>query len=324
LDLAAMSEEEVAALPEETLATIGALFAVASEVEVEPAVIEVYASPDWRISTSVVKSVVTQGVEMMNIQMQGMMTVMERIVRGQLEAGGEMDSLEGELALSGDGVGWEDPNVEELPVQLEVVSPTGRGFNWLDYSATSMAILFLMFAVTSGGRTLLAEREGGTLPRLLVSPTPPLTVLLGKMAGVALTGVLQVAILWGATTLLLDAYWGHPLAAAVSIVMLVLSATGVGAVISAWSTSPVQAGTIGTAFTLVGAATAGTFVPRSLLPEWLQQISLVTPQAWAIEIFSRLQTGRTLVSILPLLGGLFLLTVLYYVVALLGFRRQFQ
>jgi ABC-2 type transport system permease protein len=180
-----------------------------------------------------------------------------------------------------------------------------------------------MFAVTSGGRTLLAEREGGTLPRLLVSPTPALTILVGKMAGIVLTGLLQVSLLWGATSLW-GAYWGPPLGVAPAIVALVLCATGVGALISAWARTPGQASAIGTAVTLVASALSGTFFPRMGLPEWVQTLSLVTPNAWGIELFTALQSGEGGSTLLPLLGGTLALTVAYYLAALFGFRRQFD
>lgn len=322
LDLTALTQEQVDALSLEQKMALGRLFAGGAGPVDDPVIVEIYASPQRQISTAVVKGIVTQGLEIMNIKMRGIQAIMTRIVQGQLAAG--VDPAENAAGLGVEGTGAALPDAEsELPVRLQVVSPSGRPFSWLDYSAASMSILFLMFAVTSGGRTLLAERAGGTLPRLLVSPTPALTVLVGKMAGIVLTGLLQVGVLWGATSLV-GAYWGAPLGVVAGICVLVLCASGVGALVSAWAKTPGQAGAIGTAVTLVGAALSGSFFPRANLPTWVQQLSLVTPQAWGIEIFSRLQLGRGLESILPWLGGALLLTVGYYVIALFGFRRQFE
>ncbi len=163
----------------------------------------------------------------------------------------------------------------------------------------------------------------GTLPRLAITPTHSLTILIGKMAGIVLTGLLQVGVLWGATSLI-GAYWGPPLAVFIVLLALVLAATSVGALISAWSKSAGQAGAIGTAITLIGAAASGSFFPRTNLPAALRSISLLTPNAWGIEIFAKLQSGGSLRAILPLLGGLIALTVVYYAVAAFGFRRIFK
>jgi ABC-2 type transport system permease protein len=297
----------------------------------EPAEVILYASPDWRISTMVVKSIVTQGLTQLQLATQGYDAIVSRIIRAQMASGdlamGDQDNAQSSLAETFSGFGGSQGAAEleqtyDLPIRLRIKSPSGRGFSWLDYSAASQAIIFLMFAVTAGGRTLLAEQEGGTLPRLLITPNPSLTILVGKMTGIAVTGLMQMLLLWGATTLV-GAYWGAPLAVAVSMVALVLCASGVGAVISAWAQSPGQAGAIGTAFTLVAAALSGSFVPRFNMPAWVQMVSLVTPNAWGIEIFSNLQNGKSLQEILPLLGGTLALTVVYYLLGLIGFRRQF-
>jgi len=322
LDLTAMDEAGYQALTDEQKMEIGRVFML-SEAQNTPApvTIELYASPDWRISTAIVKSVVTQGIEIMNIQTQGMLAIMTRLVTAQLASGANAESLLSAGAFDAAPIGT--PQTSALPVRLTVSTPGGRSFNWLDYSSASLAIIFLMFAVTSGGRTLLAEREWGTLPRLLITPTAPLAVLVGKMAGIVLTGLLQVTVLWGATSLL-GAYWGNPLLVPLALVVLVICATGVGALVSAWAQSAGQAGAIGTAVTLVGSAISGSFFPRMNLPAWVQQLSLITPQAWGIEIFSELQSGGGLGDLLPLFGGALLLTAAYYVLALVGFRRQFR
>lgn len=285
-----------------------------------PVVIEIYASPDWRISTAIVKSIVSQVLEQMNVTVQGIQLAVMRLAFAGKEpgpAGAEAFSLGSWL-----GERLENDSQERL-IDLAITWTTDRPFSWLDYSASSMAVLFLMFAVTSGGRTLLLERRRGTLARMLVMPVRPLTVLLGKMAGVYLAGVLQMIILWGATSLI-GAYWGPPLWVLLAILALVLCATGVGALISAWARTPGQAAAIGSAVTLTAAALSGSFLPRSNLPLWVQRISMVAPNAWGIEIFTALHTGSSWSVLAPLLGGLALLTLIYYAVAVVGFRRQFS
>ncbi|HQK12765.1 MAG TPA: ABC transporter permease [Anaerolineae bacterium] len=289
-----------------------------SRTPANPVVVEIYASPDWRISTLVVKAIVSQGLEQLNVQIAGTMQIISRLMVEMAKAGREPADLAGGLQS---GVAAHE--AAGLPIKLSITSATGRGFSWLGYYASSMAVLFLMFAVTSGGRTLLAERQRGTLPRLLITPTPPLVVLLGKMGGIVLTGILQMLILWGATALI-GAYWGYPVAVLAAIVLLVLCASSVGAFISAWARTPGQAGAIGSAVTLIGGALSGSFFVRWNLPQWVQYLSLITPNAWGIEIFGRLQAGRAPSTILPWLGGMILLTVIYYALALVGFRRQFK
>lgn len=289
----------------------------------DPIVVEVYASPDWRISSAVVKSIVSQGLERMNTQIAGTTNIITRMVAAQSQAGspaGDVAQMAGAFQMNWDSDGAQAP---ELPIKLHITSSTGRRFSWLSYYASSLAVTFLMFAVTSGGRTLLAERRLGTLPRLLITPTPALAILLGKMGGVILTGVLQLCVLWGATSLI-GAYWGAPLSVLLVILVIVLCTSGLGALISAWAKSPGQAGAVGAAITLIGSAFGGGFVLRWSLPLWAQYASFITPAGWGIEILGRLQAGQALDRVLPWLGGALAVTAVYYGIALVGFRRQFE
>jgi ABC-2 type transport system permease protein len=322
MDILEMDQMDIDSLTPEEQVQLGQIYQQTLESESEPTVVEIFASPDYQISASVIKGIVQSVLERINMTMAGMNIIIEDLIQQQIESDGDvaMDSVSSFSA----GFGEQGDNaVETLPISVQVISPSGRSFSWLDYSAASMAILFLMFGVTSGGRTLLAERRLGTLPRLLISPTKSLVILIGKMAGIVLTGILQVGILWGATSLI-GAYWGPAGGVVVAIIALVIAATGVGALISAWSKSPGQAGAIGAAFTLIGAAASGSFLPRENLPQWLQTVSFITPNAWGIEIFGRLQSGGSLQETWPLLAGLGLLTLVYYLIAAFGFRRDFH
>jgi ABC-2 type transport system permease protein len=305
-------------LTEEEVAAIASAYQQSQEAprSGNPEIVEIYASPDRLISTAVVKGIVTQGIETLNIQVAGITEIMSRLV----SAGGMENPDEVNRTMRTGGTDMQD---RELPVHLTITTGTGRRIGTLDYTAASIAVMFLMFSVTSGGRSLLAERARGTLPRLLVSPTPPLTLLVGKMAGIVLTGTLQVIILWGATSLF-GAYWGPPVVVLGVIIATVVCASGVGALISAWARTPNQAGALGTGLTLVASILSGSFFARYGLPQWIQTVSLLTPNAWAIEIFTRLQTGQALSAVLPWLGGMIGLTVIYYAGAALGFRRQFD
>jgi ABC-2 type transport system permease protein len=285
--------------------------------------VEVYGRSDARYSTLVVQNVVSRVLVRMSTITRGITAAATWLAMpGATSPAVQPEALATDLGVFGQAVGQDLADGQSL-VQLRVGTAGGRPFSWLDYMAGTMAVLFLMFSVTAGGRTILAEVEQGTLSRLRITPTPPLTILVGKMSGVALTGILQMAVLWGATTLF-GAYWGAPNIVPVVIVLLVLCATGVAAIIAAWARSPGQGRAIASAVSLVAAAASGSFVPRSQLPVWLQQISLISPNAWGIEILSRLQAGGDWAAVLPALGGMAVLTLVYYVVASIGFRRIFR
>jgi len=320
LDLFSLSEDETGSLSPNEQQRIAQLYSQAQQTEVPIPTIEIYASSDWQISTAVIEGIVRSVLEQINMKVAGTNAIITASIEAQMaQSSNDMPDLKD---LMGPSLSKINQASQDLPIELKVTSPSGRQFNWLDYSAASMAVLFLMFAVTSGSRTILAERQMGTLSRLIVTPSTNLTILLGKMAGIVAAGLLQVGVLWGATSLI-GAYWGEPLSVMFTLLLLVLAATGVGAVISAFARSAGQAGAIGTAFTLAAAAASGSFFPRMNLPPILRTISYISPNAWGIEIFARLQSGKTALDILPWLGGLLALSVVYYTLAALGFRRKF-
>lgn len=198
-----------------------------------------------------------------------------------------------------------------------------KGFNWLAYMAPSMAVLYLMFTMSNASRSILSEQQLGTLPRMLVSPTSRAAVLGGKMLGVYLTGLLQMAVLILSGKLLFNISYGQPLAVAVFTLVLVAAATAWGMFEAALARSAGQANALGWVVNLTFAALSGNFIPRQAYPDWLQKLGLITPNAWGIDTYYKLvQGGAFNVIGLPLLvlGGM---TVVLFLIAVLVFRKRF-
>ncbi len=282
-----------------------------------PMTVEIYSDPLRSIGTLVVSSIASQFLDRASMASGGTRILLGELVKRGVAKGGAEEAatlgaeLQAGLAISSDTL-----------IGVEVRSTTGREFNWLNYFAPSLAILFLMFAATGGGRTLIAEKQEGTLPRLLVSPTPAWVILMGKMTGSVFTGLFQVSALWIATGVV-GAYWGPVALVIPCVVLLVVCATGLGALIASWARTTTDANMISAVVVLLSSALAGNFYPRSTLPQWIQWASLISPNGWGLELFTRLQGGAGWLEIAPLLGGLLVLTVIYYGIAIWGFRRQF-
>ncbi|RPI80526.1 MAG: hypothetical protein EHM41_22545, partial [Chloroflexi bacterium] len=201
---------------------------------------------------------------------------------------------------------------------------SSTSFDWLAYTAPSMAIVSLMFTVAAGGRSILAERQWGTLPRLLVTPSTPLQVLAGKALGIFLTGTAQLTILITASWLLFRIQWGDWTAVAILVASLAAAATGWGLLLAAFARSVGEAGAAGNALALIFAAAAGNFIPRMNLPEWLQTASFISPNAWGLEGFTLLSQGGKLLDILPFIFGLLLMGAALMLIATYVFRRQYR
>jgi ABC-2 type transport system permease protein len=188
--------------------------------------------------------------------------------------------------------------------------------------APGMALFFLMYTVSYGGRSLLAERQEGTLSRLLSTPTLAATVLGGKMIGIYLTGLAQMAILMGGMSLLFGLNWGSPPAMMVLLLATVAGAAGWGALLAALARTPGQVGSIGTALMLLFGLLGGSFVSASLFPGWLRTLRLITPNAWALDGLVVLAQGGTFGDVLNPLIALLLMGLLLFGLAVFLFRRR--
>jgi len=188
----------------------------------------------------------------------------------------------------------------------------------------SMAIFFLLFTVMEGTRSILVEDQEGTLPRLLSTPTRPATILLGKMGGVFLTGVLQFTILLIGSSLLFNMDWGNsPVGILLLVVAFVAAATSLGMFIAAFARDNVQANIIGSAIILIFGILGGNFTTTLNYPDWLITVSKLTLNYWGIEGFSDLTwRGLGLIDILPEVGALVIFAVIAFALAVWRFQKR--
>ncbi len=283
--------------------------------------IQVYANPSRTISAGIIRSIVD---EILNRFISG--RVSSEVTIGQLITSGRISPEEaaGYGASIGPGLANASP-AQQVKLNVSVNGEnTTKEFSWLEYMAPSMAILFLMFTLSNAGRSLLGERDNGTLPRMLVSPSTRAEVLGGKMLGNYLTGLLQMTILFIAGHFLFQISWGNTVGVILLTLAIVAAITGWGMLPAVFSRTPGQASAIGTAITLTFSALSGTFVPRGALPVWLQNLGLFTPNAWGNEWYYKLINGAGLADILPAVLVLSGMAVLLFAISAWAFRRQYR
>jgi ABC-2 type transport system permease protein len=294
---------------------------LASDQQIEriKSVVEVYTNPTRPVSAGVVRSVVDRFINQVTVGATGGEVAITQLILSGLitpqqagQVGAELGRQLSEAAVV----------TELIQIKDETSSPTG-GFDWLAYTAPSMAIMFLMFTVTSGGRSILTERQKGTLSRLLVTPSRAVEVLGGKVLGIYLVGLAQMSILVGAGWLLFQIHWGDIAGVILLLIALVAAASGWGMLLAAYARKPGQVGAVGTALALVFAAASGNFVPRQAMPQWLRTISLVLPNAWGLEGFQTLASGGTLTEITGILLALTAMAVVLFSISALAFRKQY-
>ena len=285
----------------------------------EPLQIQLYTNPTRPTSSGVVKTILEQFISQVEVgRVGGEVAVTQLIASGRIQVQ--------EAAAAGLQIGQSQADQAGTSTTITLKNVTAAGqevtFDVLAVLAPGMALMFLMFTTSNGGRTLLLERNQGTLPRLLVSPTSAPQVLAGKTFGIYLTGVLQVLLLIVASTLFFQVQWGDPLSILVLVLAAVTGAVGWGMLITALARTPGQVSGIGAAVMLTFGILGGTFISTESMPEWFRLLTRITPNAWGIEGFTTLALGGGLGDILvPVLALLGMGGTLFVVAALLLNRR---
>ena len=279
--------------------------------------IEMYANPSRPTSAGIIKSILD---EFMSRIEEGSISGQTSIV--QLLVSGRITPEQAQAAGEDMNQRLQNTSTDEV-LAITLNSSTADGeeveFDVLAYLAPGMALMFLMYTVSYGGRSILAEKSQGTLPRLLVSPTNTMQILGGKVFGIFLTGVAQMLILIGATSMLFQLKWGDALGVIVLVLVAVFGATGWGMIITALARTPGQVGSIGSAMMLIFGILGGSFISLDQMPPLVQSISRITPNSWALDGFTTLALGGTLsnlsapiTALLTMGGVLFVASVLLF------------
>lgn len=183
----------------------------------------------------------------------------------------------------------------------------GRELSPGAFYGASMAILFLFFTVGFAARSVLMERQTGTLARQLATPATPGAILAGKTLSVAVLGFAGFVTVWLVTSLLFGSPWGDPVAVLALMAATVLAVAGVATFVASLARSERQADAATTVTAFVLALLGGNFVGPNL-PPLLRRLSVLTPNGWALRSFTALNTDaaglREILTALAVLTGM--------------------
>jgi ABC-2 type transport system permease protein len=282
-----------------------------------PVKIEVYINPSRPTSSGIIKAIVDEFLSRVEEERTRGMTAIF-----QLASDGLITAENAEEEVPGIFENMQEEEAASITIQTSEEGAGAVEFDILSYMAPGMALLFLMYTVSHGGRSILAERSQGTLPRLLISPTSSTQVLAGKVLGIFLTGVAQVGILILASSILFGVEWGDPLGVIALILAAVFGATGWGMLITALARSPAQVSNVGSAIMLIFGIIGGSFVNLEQLPSLFRTMSKITPNAWGLDGFTTLALGGTLPNLTEPIFALVIMGVVLFAIAVMLFNRN--
>jgi ABC-2 type transport system permease protein len=139
------------------------------------------------------------------------------------------------------------------------------------------------------GMSVAREREEGTFEQLLVTPSSPLVLLIGKAFPPVLVGLLQGTIL-----LLLDLFWfqvpfeGSVLTLYLVLFIYLLSSTGIGLSISSLCSSMQQVQVYAYVYLIPNCLLSGVATPVRNMPQFLQILTYADPLRFALDAIRRI------------------------------------
>ncbi len=184
-----------------------------------------------------------------------------------------------------------------VPIVVEQGEVSGT-FSVMAYFAPGIAMLFLFFIIGNGARSIIVERDEGTLPRILAGPVAPAAVLLGKTVGVMIVGVVSMTAVWLITWIGFGAYWGDPVGVFLVIVAAVTAIAGISLLITGLARTENQADALTTILALLFAIAGGTFFYGA--SGTLSDLRLFTPNGQALSALVDLAAAQAeVVEVLP-------------------------
>jgi ABC-2 type transport system permease protein len=199
---------------------------------------------------------------------------------------------------------------DPAPITVVDSNVASRQAGLATFYGAAMAIMFVFFATQYGALAILADRQVGTMNRLLAAPISPLAILLGAALASFVLGLISMSVLVVATTVLQGAAWGPPLLVAALIVAAVCAAMGISMLVGSIARTPQQAGGLNAIVAISLSAIGGVFIPVSQAPEQLAQLSQFTPHFWFLRGIDTLAASTAgLGDIVPSLGILLVMGV---------------
>jgi ABC-2 type transport system permease protein len=185
-----------------------------------------------------------------------------------------------------------------------------------------MSVLFLFFTVSFAARSLLAEKEGGTLARVLATPTRPGALAIGKTLAVSALALAGFVTVWVVTSVGFDGDWGNPLGVVLVMIATVAALAGVATFIASLAETERQADAFTSIVTFAFALIGGNFVRPGQNPAALETLALFTPNGWSLQAFTDLSAdAATVASVLGSIGVLLGFALLFGTIGVVRARR---
>lgn len=213
----------------------------------------------------------------------------------------------------------------ETPFTVKAESTATAGLTSFDYTFAGL----LGFAVLSlgifGPTTVFPRlKQRGVLRRYNTTTLKVWQYFFGNVLSTAMVGLMSVGLMFIVALTVFDLNMRGDYFSFITLVVLgVIVLFGIGLAVGGWAKNENQAAPLANLLTFPMMFLSGTFFPRFLMPEWLQNVSALLPLTPVIDGARLIATeGRTLFEIGPQVGLLVAWAIVIYAIAFKVFRWE--
>lgn len=203
----------------------------------------------------------------------------------------------------------------------EVTIEIAGGF---EQSSAGQLVTWTLITLIGAAEVFVAERLGGTLRRLVITPSSKATILSGKVVGRLGMGLVQMILLIGFGALVYNVEWGRsPLALGLLLLTFGLAAVAFGVMLGTFARTRSQASGLTVLSSMLMAALGGAWWPLEVTPAIYQAVVKALPTTWAMIGFNNvLVRGQGLAGVWPQAAILLGFALVFMVVGIWRFRYE--
>jgi ABC-2 type transport system permease protein len=200
-----------------------------------------------------------------------------------------------------------------------------KSLSSFDYTFTGLLGFSIIGMGIFGPINIFPElKKQGVLRRFHTTPIRVWQYFLSTMLTQAVIGLFAMAVLFAvAVSVFHLKVVGNVLELAIFLVLGIMTILGIGLALGGWAKNERQAAPLSNIVVFPMMFLSGTFFPRFLMPEWLQNASAFLPLTPIIDGIRLIATeGKHFVDILPQLGMVGAWGIIIYVIAFRVFRWE--
>jgi ABC-2 type transport system permease protein len=213
----------------------------------------------------------------------------------------------------------------ETPFTVKSEQTNERSLSQFDYTFAGLLGFAILGAGIFGPMNVFPElKKMGILRRLHTTPLRVWQYFLSVMLGNAVVGLLSLALMFVvAISIFHLKVVGNYLELTLFLVFGIIVILGIGLALGGWAKNERQVAPLANIIVFPMMFLSGTFFPRFLMPEWLQNITTFMPLTPVIDGARLIATeGKTLLDLGPQLGVMAAWLVIIYLIAFRVFRWE--